>query len=206
MLDDSLRAIKERVLTPIADRAGRYLHPNAVTLAGLGFGLAAAVCAAGSAYIAGLLCWGVNRVLDGLDGTIARRHAKQSDLGGYLDTLADFLVYALVPLGLAYGVADRPVWMACAVLIAAFYVNAASWLALSAILEKRNLAGHKIQTTVIIPGGLIEGAETVLFYTLFFLLPSALSGLFGLMATLVGVTVVQRLLWAGRHLSEKADE
>ncbi len=50
------------------------------------------------------------------------------------------------------------------------------------------------------PGGLIEGAETILFYSLFFLFPQAFVPLAGLLAVLVLATAGQRLTWATRHL------
>jgi hypothetical protein len=52
------------------------------------------------------------------------------------------------------------------------------------------------QTTVEMPPGLIEGAETIAFYTLFFLLASQVSYLFLLMALLVFFTAGQRIWWA----------
>ncbi len=91
---------------------------------------------------------------------------------------------------------------ACAALLGSFFVNAASWMYLSAVLERRG-AGARARgelTTVTMPPGLIAGAETVVLYTLFLLVPSRLAELFALMAALVYATVVQRLVWAWRHL------
>ena len=87
-------------------------------------------------------------------------------------------------------------------MLASFYVNAASYLFLSAVLERRNhgAAARGELTTVTMPGGLVEGAETVVFYSLFFIFPAQLAPLFGLMAALVGVTIVQRVMWAVKHL------
>ena len=50
------------------------------------------------------------------------------------------------------------------------------------------------------PPGLIEGAETIAFYTLFFLLPGQVAWLFGVMALLVFFTAGQRIWWAYRHV------
>ncbi len=50
------------------------------------------------------------------------------------------------------------------------------------------------------PSGLIEGAETVVFYCLFLLWPGQVVGLFCVFAALVLVTVGQRLVWAARTL------
>jgi hypothetical protein len=51
------------------------------------------------------------------------------------------------------------------------------------------------------PSGLIEGAETIIFYTLFLLLPGALVPLFWLMAALVLLTAGQRMVWAAGRLT-----
>jgi phosphatidylglycerophosphate synthase len=144
----------------------------------------------------------VNRVLDGLDGTLARVQGRQTDLGGYVDLLLDFVVYAAIPIGLAVGLGDDRTLVAALVLLASFYVNAASWMYLSAVLERRD-AGTRARgelTTVAMPPGLIGGTETMVCYAAFFLLPRYLVPLFWLMSSLVLLTAVQRLAWAVRRL------
>jgi len=202
MFDDLLRRLKDRLLAPFAARVGRRVHPNAVSAAALAAGLAVALFAARRAYGAALACWALNRLLDGLDGTLARVSGQQSDFGGYLDILLDFVVYAAVPIGLAHGV-DAPAVMRAALwLEAAFFVNAASWMYLAAVLERRAVgaAARGELTTVTMPPGLVAGAETVLFYALFLAFPAHLATLFAVMAALVAVNVAQRLAWAWRRL------
>lgn len=202
MLDKHLRQLKEQALTPLAQVTGRYLHPTSITLLAGGCGVLAGLAGWQGWFEAGLLLWIVNRVLDGLDGTVARLHNKQSDFGGYLDILIDFVLYAFIPALLAWRADTQTHYLATLLLIGTFYVNAASWLYLSSILERRargaNTQGE--MTSVTMPGGVIEGTETALFFGLFFLLPELLIPLFILMSALVWVTVVQRLLWALHHL------
>ena len=50
------------------------------------------------------------------------------------------------------------------------------------------------------PPALVEGAETVVVFTLFLVLPSSAPLIFSLMAVAVMVGVVQRVAWARRHL------
>lgn len=201
MVDKILRAPKEYALTPVAN-ALRSVHPTAVTLAALGVGLLASVAIWQQAYGLGVVLWAINRVLDGLDGTIARVQHKQSDLGGYIDILADTLIYALIPAALVLSNPSTAAWISLVALLSSFYLNGASWIYLAALLEKRNQgsAARRELTTITMPTGLIEGAETVLFYTLFLLLPGAAVVLFWTMALLVLVTIGQRLRWAMRHL------
>lgn len=201
-VDKQLREVKERVLDPGAEWLGQYVSPMQVTLAGGVVGVIAGAVTLQAAYGLGLALWLVNRVLDGLDGTIARKTNQQSDLGGYVDILIDHVVYASVPIFLAISVNRVEVYIALALMLMAFYTNAAGWAVLSSILEKRNLGAkaHSEKTTVSMPTGLIEGTETIIGYILFFLFPAYLEWLFLVMAVLVGLTIIQRLMWARTNL------
>ena len=205
MRDAALRKDKDRLLQPIAKRWLAHVHPNWISAVALGFGLACALAAWQQLYTVAILLWVINRVLDGLDGIVAREHDKQSDFGGYLDLLLDFLVYLAVPIGIAAAQPSLPILWATIALLSAFVINLLSWSVLSAILEKRATAAAGKLTTVAMPGGLIEGAETILFYSLFLLLPAYATVLFALMAVLVAVTAAQRVVWASRHLRQAPD-
>lgn len=200
MRDAALREDKDRLLKPIATRWFARVHPNWISAVALGFGLACALAAWQQLYLLAMLLWVINRVLDGLDGIVAREHGKQSDFGGYLDLLLDFVVYLAVPIGIAAAQPALPILWATVALLSAFVLNLLSWSVLSAILERRAAAAADRLTTVAMPGGLIEGAETIFFYTLFLLLPAYATVLFAIMAGLVLVTAAQRVLWASRYL------
>jgi phosphatidylglycerophosphate synthase len=203
MLDYTLRPYKDRFLIPIARPVGLRISPTAVTLLALGTGLVAAALLLRQQYGLALVFWITSRVLDGLDGTIARAHARESDFGGYLDILGDFVVYAAIPTALVLGRPLTPApLIALSLLLALFYVNAASWMYLSAILEKRSAGARSRneQTTVAMPIGLVGGSETIAFYCAFILAPAHAVPLFGAMAALVGASVLQRLFWAEAHL------
>lgn len=202
MVDKLLREPKEYVLLPLARRLMASIHPTTLTITAFSVGLAAGLAIWWQAYTLGLVLWLINRLLDGLDGTVARTYGKQTDFGGYLDILLDTAIYALLPTALTLS-APSPLGYGCLVfLLSSFYVNGASWMYLAALLEKRKQGTSATGelTTITMPTGLVEGAETVVFYTLFLLFPAASPLLFGLMALLVYVTVVQRLLWALRFL------
>ncbi|MDE3053449.1 MAG: CDP-alcohol phosphatidyltransferase family protein [Gemmatimonadota bacterium] len=200
MFDAYLRELKDRILWRTARRAGRWVPPNVVTLAAFLIGLMAAGAAWGRAYGAGLGLWLLNRLLDGLDGTIARSTDRQTAFGGFLDLTLDFVVYAAVPIGLALGAGSRAALLTVIGLLASFYVNA-TWMYLAAILERRRLAipGGE-QTSAAMPEGIIAGTETAVLYAIFFLWPRALVPVGAAMAVLVGATAAQRLRWTWRHL------
>jgi phosphatidylglycerophosphate synthase len=200
MRDAALRRQKDRWLEPLAARWLAPIHPNWISLGALLLGLGAAVAVWQGVLWLGLLLWIFNRTLDGLDGVVARKFGTQSDFGGYLDLALDYIVYLAVPLAFVAAHPTPPLFWAALLLISSFVLNLMSWSVLSAILEKRRLQSVGRQTTVEMPPGLIEGAETIVFYTLFFLLPGQVVWLFGLMALLVFFTAAQRIWWASRHV------
>ncbi|MEM7030394.1 MAG: CDP-alcohol phosphatidyltransferase family protein [Chloroflexota bacterium] len=205
MFDNTIRQTKDYLLHPVAHRLPTT-HPTTISLIGLLVGLAAAVALWHQAYLWGLGLWLLNRLLDGFDGTVARVNEKQSDLGGYIDIMLDFVVYAIIPIALIFGLSEptQGDYLGLAFLLATFYVNSASWMYLSSILEKRN-QGAQAQgelTTVSMPDGIIAGTETVVFYCAFIIWASNASLLFTIMGILVMITVVQRLIWAIRHIND----
>ncbi len=199
MLDNTLRHFKDRLLDPLA-RPLPGVHPIIITLIALGVGLLGIFLVTQQAYGWGLVCWLLNRTLDGLDGSVARQHRRQSDLGGYVDILADFIVYAGFPIALVMGSPSVNGYLSLAFLLACFYINSASWMYLAAILEKRRYTTRAELTTITMPDGLIGGAETIIFYCLFLLWPNYLVFLYALMGGLVLVTIGQRLVWAAKNL------
>jgi phosphatidylglycerophosphate synthase len=201
VLDHRLRAYKDQLLRPIAGCVEGF-SPNAITVWAAAVGLAAAGAAALSLYWLALGLWLLNRILDGLDGMVARRCSRQSDFGGYLDIVLDFVVYAAVPIGLYLGTPAAGSGFSLILLLASFYINSASWMYLAAILEKRRsgAAARGELTTIIMPPGLIGGTETILFYTAFLIWPGQLPWLFTAMAGLVMVGIGQRLWWARHNL------
>ena len=162
MLDPLLR----RIIDPPLDRAGGWLatrgvSANQLTLAGLLVGLACVPLLAIEAYGWALACCLANRLIDGLDGAVARIRGP-TDFGGYADIVADMVFYAAIVLGFALARPENALW--AAVLLASFVGTASSFLGYAAIAAKRGE-----QTTVrgrksfYHAAGVIEGTETVAF-------------------------------------------
>jgi len=200
MFDILLRPLKDKLLNPFARALGRLFSPTAVTLISLLIGAASAAAVFYGYLGTGLILWLLNRITDGLDGAVARVTGNSSDLGGYIDIMADFLIYAALPIAFALQSPAEGALIAAAVLLAAFYINAGAWMYLAALLEKRGRASSREVTAVTMPEGLIGGTETVVFFTLFFLLPQFLVLLFYLMAALTLLAAAQRLIWAVKKL------
>jgi len=215
MFDEKMRLVKDTTFDPLA-RLLQGVSPWLFTTAGLLAGSAAAAALWQQRYGLGFLLWFINRVFDGLDGAVARMRGTQSDFGGYLDIVVDFVVYALIPVGLAAGVGDaatstgstqaaatgsaQAVTLSLIFLLCTYYVNAASWMYLAAVLEKRHATDDGRLTTITMPAGIIGGTETIVFYTAFIFFPAYLVWLFSLMGLLIVVTIWQRLVWAVRHI------
>ncbi len=200
MFDTPLRQFKDRVGNPLARRLSR-VSPTTVSLLGLVIALLAAWSAYRQIYLAAFALWIFNRVLDGLDGLLARMHNKQSDFGGYVDILTDFVAYAALPIGLIAGSPSSERYLTLTFMLASFYVNTASWMYLAALLEKRAQHGDDTQTSVVMPTGLIGGFETIIAYGVFTLFPAYLTILFSIFTVLVFFTIFQRLIWAKRILT-----
>lgn len=202
MLDQPLRRAKEALFQPLIRGPLARLDPNRITQWACAIGLLSAISASLGLYRWALLAWLLNRFLDGLDGTLARVTGRQSDWGGYQDIVLDHLVYASLPLGIALASGNIQVYQACALLQACYFVNTISWCYLSALLEKRKHGSQTQQemTSVTMPAAVIEGSETLLFFTLFLLFPKYAAPLFLLKAGLVSVGVWQRWVFARRCL------
>lgn len=201
MYDHLLRQPKRVLFEPLARRIP--VAPNTLTAVGLLFGLLSALMCAFGMFGAALAFWLLNRLLDGIDGEVARAQNAQTDFGAYLDILADLLVYACIPLGIAFHWDASGVWKSCLGMLASFYVNLGSWMYLSSLLEKRGQGAQARgeSTSVAMPRGLIEGAETVLFFTWFLLAPHQAQWLFAVFACLTFLGAALRVRWASRILN-----
>lgn len=178
----------------VLDRRGA--SPAAVTAAGLGVGVGACVAAGLGAWAVALILWLGNRVLDGLDGALARRRGP-TDLGGMLDFLADFVVYGGFVLGVAVAVPDARI--ACSALLVAYLLNSVAQLSFASLVEKRRLELGDERSLRFTPG-LTEGTETIVAYAAFCLVPEHAAVVAWVFAAMVLLTVGQRVALAVRTL------
>ena len=201
MFDLILRKLKDDIFNPFTQRL-LWIHPSVMTITGLAAGFVCAFFLYTGDYMPGFLFWIFNRILDGLDGAVARAGGTESDLGGYIDIVADFAVYAIVPVALALEKGDLNLFIALSCMLAAFYVNAASWMYLSAVLEKRNAAdsGSQGKTAVVMPAGIVAGTETLIIYSIFILFHEHAFIIFNITTVLVLLTILQRLIWGVKNL------
>jgi len=187
-----------RLLAPVLDAlagvlARRGVAADAVTVAGFGLGLAAALAIALQAWLAGLALILVSRLCDGVDGALARR-TRPTDRGAFLDITLDFLFYASIPLAFAVADPARNA-LAAAALLAAFIGTGSSFLAFAILAERRGLARSAYPGKgIFYLGGLTEATETLLAFAAMCLWPQAFPWIAGVFAALCALTTATRLL------------
>jgi phosphatidylglycerophosphate synthase len=160
MFDPVLR----RLIDPPLNRGGAWLagqgvSANAASLVGLAVGLLSVPLLAFGLFGFALLAILLNRLIDGLDGPIARQ-GKPTPFGGYLDIVCDMAFYAAVPVGFALASQTNAVW--AAVLLAAFVCTGASFLGRAVMAAQRGETddGRRGRKSFFYAAGLIEGTET----------------------------------------------
>lgn len=198
MLDSHLRPIIDPPLDRMGARlARRGVSANAVTLAGMALGLAAAGAIVAGLFVLALGLILASRLADGLDGAVARSRGV-TDFGGFLDIVADYVFYAAIPL--AFVVLDPAAnGVAGAFLLLSFYVNGGSFLGFAVLAEKARMRSerHGVKT-LYFTGGLLEGTETILFFVALCLFPAWFAPLAWVFGALCLVTALARVALAWR--------
>jgi phosphatidylserine synthase len=178
--------------------------PTVLTAIGLVIGVGACWAVAKEQWTVALVLWLLNRVADGLDGAVARISTTgPTDLGGFLDIMADFAIYGGIVAAVGYAVPETRV--AALVTLLAYYLNGAAFLAWSSLAEPTangNSGGEHAGDgrDFAFPAGLAEGSETIIAYVILMLFPGWARTILWLWAGIVGITVVQRIVFVTRRL------
>jgi phosphatidylglycerophosphate synthase len=171
MFDARIRPLIDPPLAAVARwlvRAG--VSADLLTLAGALAALACTAATAVSAFGLALMCLALSRLLDGLDGPVARA-TTPTDRGGFLDSVCDYVFYAGVPLGFALADPARNALPAAA-LLASFLLTAVTFLAYAALAAKRGLeTAVRGKKAFFYAGGLVEGSETIALFVVALLWP-----------------------------------
>ncbi len=200
MFDALIRPYIDAPLSAVGRRLARLgADPDAVTLIGFAAGVAAAGAIATGQFAIAVLMVGLNRLLDGLDGAVARARGK-TDRGGFLDITLDFAFYGLIPL--AFAVLDPATnALPAAAVLASFYVNGAGFLAFAVLAQKRGLETKaQGEKSLFYIAGLAEGTETVLVFLAWCLFPAWFAPLAYGFAALTGISAVARIVAGAKAL------
>ena len=194
MLDRVLNDRLQRPLQALARwLAGQGVRADHLTWAGFAVGLLAVPLIASGHPRWALLAMALNRLADGLDGTLARLTAP-TDRGAFLDITLDFLFYASIPL--AFALANPAAnGLAAAVLLFAFMGTASSFLAFAVLAARRGLTSTAYpRKGFYYLGGLTEATETLAVFTLMCLVPAWFVPLALGFAALCALTTVTRVV------------
>jgi len=200
MFDEIIRRVMPRVLSAparVLARAG--VSPNMVSVFGAALGVGSGVLVARDHVGAGIGLWLFSRVLDGLDGILARESGMTSAFGGYLDITLDMAAYSAMLLGFA--VIHPEGGIVWAVVLMGYLLVTTTTLALSSLIEKQNARvlpenNRSLQFTP----GFAEAGETTAAYVLLALFPGSVTAIAWGWTALCFATVVQRTLLARRLL------
>ncbi|WP_304620822.1 CDP-alcohol phosphatidyltransferase family protein [Paracoccus sediminilitoris] len=191
MIDALILPTQRRALAPVAAWLdSRDIRADQLTLVGFGFGLAGFAAVIMDWWLPALAMIGMNRLMDGLDGAVARLQGP-TDRGAFLDIALDFMFYALIPLGFALN--DPVNALPAAVLIAAFVGTGSSFLAFAAIAAKRGDSAAAFPAKgIYYLGGLTEGFETIALFVVICLWPTAFAPLAYVFAAACAITTLLR--------------
>jgi phosphatidylglycerophosphate synthase len=194
MLDKFVTPVIKPLLTPVV----KLLHKRGITadqLTVMGFliGLLAVPLLAFELWYSALIAIVLNRILDGLDGALARYAEHSSSAGGYLDITLDFLFYAAIPLGFILANPEQNA-IAGALLLVAFIGTGSSFLAFAVAAEKFKLDKPQFKyKSFYYLNGLTEGTETIALFIALCIWPAHFALLATLFAIACAITIFTRI-------------
>jgi phosphatidylglycerophosphate synthase len=205
MFDERLQKGITPALQWLARRLVRWqIQANSLTWTGFGIGVLAALAIALQHYLPGLCLILLSRLLDGLDGAVARL-TTPTDSGSFLDITLDFLFYALIPL--AFAVANPAAnALAAATLLAGFMGTASSFLAFAVLAAKRGMPPNTaLRKGFYFLGGLTEASETLMAFAAMCLWPEHFAAIAYGFAALCGLTILSRIHAGWTHFQPQGN-
>ena len=191
MLDPFMRRLIDPPLKGVAMIWPRRVSANQITIFGFVLGIGCFLAIATNSLTAALILLGLNRLADGLDGAVARAQSP-SELGAYLDIVADFALWGLLPIGFIILDSDNSV--AAAVLLSSFSMSMTVFLAFSIMAEKRGLeTDAQGRKSFFYVAGLAEGTETIAFFAIVIIWPGAFIPAAFIYAGIVYMSVIGRV-------------
>jgi phosphatidylserine synthase len=189
MLDSTLRKWIDAPLNSVAKLVPQKISANSITIVGFLIGVLSFISIIKGQFTLALIFLALNRFFDGLDGAVARRHGA-TDLGGYLDITADFLLWALLPLGFALHNVETALAMTV-------------FLAFAVLAEKRGAqTSAQGKKSFFYLAGLAEGAETIGFFAFVMVFPSQFIVAALIFSAFVYISVLGRLMVSVQQLKE----
>ena len=200
MFDRQIQKYTQRPLQYIAKLFLKFISPNHMTLIGFSFGVLMCFFIIIDQYLIAMIFLFLNRLSDGLDGTMARLQTP-TPLGGYLDIVLDFLIYG--GFVLSFGITEQNNTFLSMILLFCYIGTGSTFLAKAAILPSltnQNL-NEEIPKSFHYAVGLVEGTETIIFMFLCLLFPGLFIYLASIFILLCLITIVFRIIVFYRELN-----
>jgi len=200
MFDRQIQKNTQKPLHYIAKPFLKFISPNHMTLIGFSFGVLMCFSIIIDQYLIAIIFLFLNRVSDGLDGTMARLQTP-TPLGGYLDIVLDFLIYG--GFVLSFGITEQNNTLLSMVLLFCYIGTGSTFLAKAAILPSltnQNL-NEEIPKSFHYAVGLVEGTETIVFMVLCLLFPNLFIYFSFIFIILCLITIVFRIIVCYKELS-----
>ena len=159
------------------------VHPNALSLVGLGVSLTGAWSFAEGRFRQGALIVLVGGVFDLVDGVVARRQGRVTTFGGFLDSSLDRVVDMALLLGLLVHYAHA-------------HETALTWLAALALVATVLVSYTKARAESVLPsfeGGILERAERIVILVV--------GGLVGAMPLALAIVALGSTITAGQRIA-----
>jgi phosphatidylglycerophosphate synthase len=200
MFDRQIQKYTQKPLQYIAKLFLKFISPNHMTLIGFSFGVLICLSIIIDQYLIAIIFLFLNRLADGLDGTMARLQTP-TPLGGYLDIVLDFLIYS--GFVLSFGVTEQNNTLTSMILLFCYIGTGSTFLAKAAILPSltnQNL-NEEIPKSFHYAVGLVEGTETIVFMVLCLLFPNLFIYFSFIFIILCLITIVFRIIVCYKELS-----
>ena len=199
MFDNQIQKYTQKPLQYIAKLFLKFISPNQMTFIGFSFGVLMCLSIIIDQYLIAIIFLFLNRLSDGLDGTMARLQTP-TPLGGYLDIVLDFLIYG--GFVLSFGITEQNNTLLSMILLFCYIGTGSTFLAKAAILPSltnQNL-NEEIPKSFHYAVGLVEGTETIVFMALCLLLPSLFIYFSLIFIILCLITIVFRIIVCYKEL------
>lgn len=192
MFDAALRPL----IDPPLNRMGAWLaakgvRATTVTLAGFLMGLVAMAFILNDNLKIAAVFVVLNRLLDGLDGAVAR-HTRLTDFGGFLDIVCDFITYSGIVFAFGWGHPDR--LAPASFLVFSFIGPITAFLAYAILAAKhQHHTDKRGKKSFYYLGGICEGTETAVVLVALCLLPQFFAPICWVYGALCWVTTLGRV-------------
>lgn len=201
MFDDRFRRwIAPALRPPARALANAGVTANQVTVTGFVLAAVAAWAVAAGRPAAGMAFWLASRLLDAVDGAVAREAGALSGFGGYLDLTLDMAAYSL--MAVAFGIVHPEHQLSWLLILMGYVLCITTTAVLSSILERRRASIPGNDRSIQFAPGFAEAGETTLVYLALAALPGWAGPIASAWVVVLLMTAVQRTLIARRWLPD----